>query len=147
MTKEVLVTISGLHYDENIMPQEETEPIEVITPGTYYYKNGKHYILFEELVEGIPGTIRNRIKIKEGEMLEITKSGITNTHMLFEKGKINITPYETPYGEIVVGTYTREFDVDVQEKRIDVYVRYSLDVSGEKIAECDIRIRVDAKEG
>lgn len=147
MTKDVLVTISGLHYDENIMMHDESEPIEVITPAVYYFKNGKHYILYEELIEGIPGTIRNRIKIKEGEMLEVTKSGITNTRMLFEKGKINVTQYETPYGEIMVGTYTRELNVDVQEKQIDVYVRYSLDADGEKIAECDIRIKVEAKEG
>lgn len=145
MTKNVLITISGLHYDEDVMLQEEeTEPIEVISPAVYYFKNGKHYIIYEELVEGIPGTIKNKIKIKEGEMLEVVKSGITNTRMLFEKGKINVIQYETPYGEIMVGTYTRDLDVNVEENRIDVYVRYSLDVSGDKIAECDIRIKIEA---
>lgn len=147
MTKNVLVTISGLHSGDGVTATEgESEPIEVITPATYYFKNGKHYILYDEFVEGIPGTIRNRIKIRENELLEITKSGITNSQMVFEKDKINVTQYETPYGEITVGTYTRDLDVKVQEESIDVSVRYSLDVEREKIAECDIRINIRANE-
>ena len=146
MTKDVLVTISGLHYDDNIMESaEENEAIEVITPATYYFKNGKHYVLYDEVVEGIPGTIKNRIKIQEGQMLEITKSGITNSQMVFEKDKINVTQYATPYGEITVGTYTRDLRVDVSEGNIDVYVSYSLDVEREKLAECDIRMNIRAK--
>ena len=96
MTKEVLLSISGLHYDVPAeSAEEENEPIEVITPATYYYKNGKHYIIYEELVEGLPGSIKNKVRISDG-MLEIIKSGISNFHMVFEKDKINMTQYETP---------------------------------------------------
>lgn len=148
MTKNVLITISGLHYDESaLLPEEDNESIEVMAPALYYFKNGKHYILYEEPVEGMPGTIKNTIKIKEGEMLEIVKSGLANTRMVFEKEKINITPYEVPYGEIMVGIYTTQLDVKVQERQIDVYVRYSLDVNGEKLAECNICMKVEAKDG
>ena len=35
------------------MPAEgEAEPVEVITVGDYYQKNGKHYVLYEEVNEG-----------------------------------------------------------------------------------------------
>ena len=33
MTKDVLLTISGLHYDEFSGREDDNEPIEVITPG------------------------------------------------------------------------------------------------------------------
>ena len=90
MTKNVLVTISGLHYDDSVMMVQEensneANSIEVTTPATYYLKNGKHYIVYDEVVEGIPGTIKNRIKIDEGKLLDITKSGITNSHMVFKR--------------------------------------------------------------
>ena len=50
MTKDVLLSISGLHYDVTGMVQEEeNEPIEVITPAAYYYKNGKHYVITTRL--------------------------------------------------------------------------------------------------
>lgn len=112
MTKNVLVTISGLHYDDSVMMVQEensneANSIEVTTPATYYLKNGKHYIVYDEIVEGIPGTIKNRIKIDEGKLLDITKSGITNSHMVFETDKINVTPYQTPYGDLLLGTYTK----------------------------------------
>ena len=148
MTKNVLITISGLHYDDAAtLPKEDTEPIEVIIPALYYYKNEKHYILYEEPVEGMTGTIKNTIKIKEGEMLEVVKSGLTNTRMIFEKDKINMTSYTTPYGEILVGIYTIGLDVREEESQIDVHVRYSLDVGGDKLADCDIRMKIEAKDG
>ena len=41
MTKDVLLSISGLHNDVNDIQEadEQEEPIEVITPATYYFKN------------------------------------------------------------------------------------------------------------
>lgn len=147
MTRNVFVTISGLHYDGGMGAGEEQEPIEVITPAVYYYKDGKHYVLFEEVAEGMPGSIKNKIKIKEDGTLEVIKTGAVNTRMFFEKGRMHVTNYKTAYGEIVVGTYTKEFCVQATEEIIDLYVGYVLDVSGEEIAECEIHIKIEAKLG
>lgn len=146
MTKDVILTISGLHYDTFSGQDEENEPIEVITPASYYLKNGKHYIVYDEVVEGIPGTIKNKIRITGDEMLEIMKSGISNTHMTFEKDKIHMTQYETPYGELMVGAYTRDMKVSERENRMDVRVSYVLDINGEKVADCNISMNVRANE-
>ena len=145
MTKEVLVTISGLHFDTfSETPDEENEPIEVITPATYYLKNDKHYIFYEELVEGIPGSIKNRIQIEESGKMEMIKSGISNTHMTFEKEKIHMTQYDTPYGELMLGIYTKDMKINVQEENIDVEISYALDANGEKVADCSIVIKIKA---
>ena len=64
MTKDVIVSISGLQ-----MPAEgEAEPVEVITVGDYYQKNGKHYVLYEEVNEGFEGSTKNIIKMQEFPM-------------------------------------------------------------------------------
>lgn len=145
MTKEVLLTISGLHMDAfSDEPDEENVPIEVITPATYYLKNGKHYILYDEVVEGMLGSIKNTIKITGDSKLEMKKSGIANTNMVFEKEKINVTQYDTPYGEMMVGVYTKDMTVDVTEDNIDVAVSYALDVNSEKVADCNIVINIKA---
>ena len=66
MTKEVLLKISGLHYETaGAAGDDENEPIEVITPATYYFKNNKHYVIYDEVVEGMPGVIRNKVRIME----------------------------------------------------------------------------------
>ena len=67
MTKEVLVSISGKHIDIMDDPARGYEVgddgIEVVTPASYYWRNGKHYILYDEVMEGIPGVVKNKIKI------------------------------------------------------------------------------------
>lgn len=144
MTKQVLLTISGLHYDSFPGEEDENEPIEVITPATYYLKNGKHYVVYDEMVEGMPGTIQNKIRIAGDNLLEIKKSGLANTRMVFEKDKINMTQYETPYGELMIGIFTKNMLVDVTEKNIDVRVNYELDINSEKVADCDIKMNIRA---
>ena len=145
MTKEVLLTISGLHFDTfSDTPDEENTPIEVITPATYYLKNGKHYVLYDEMVEGMLGSIKNTIKITGDSILEMKKSGITNTNMVFEKEKINVTQYDTPYGAMMVGVYTKDMKVDVEEDNINVSIAYALDVDSEKVADCNIVMNIKA---
>ena len=72
MTKEVIITIRGLQF---IQSEEDMEPVEVVTPGEYYKKNGQHYLLFEEAVEGFEGTTHNVMKFKE-DQLEVRKKGL-----------------------------------------------------------------------
>ena len=59
---------------------------------------------------------------------------------------MNITQYETPYGELLVGTHTKDMQVDVSEEKIDVHVNYALDVNSETIADCNIVMNIKALE-
>ena len=148
MTKDVLLSISGLHYDMTgtIEDNEDNEPIEVITPATYYLKNGKHYVVYDEVVEGMPGTIKNKVRITEDQKLEIMKSGVSNAHMVFEKDKINMTQYETPYGELMLGVHTKDMKVIVTENLIEVRVNYALYINSEPVADCNISMNIKALE-
>ena len=146
MTKDVLLSISGLHFDAAGGESDENEPIEVITPASYYNKNGKHYVIYEEPVEGMAGTVRNTIKITGDSVFEIIKSGLANAHMVFEKDKINMTQYETPYGELLVGIHTRKIEVEISEANIAVAVNYALDINDEKVADCNIDMNIKALE-
>ncbi|MDY5985856.1 DUF1934 domain-containing protein [Sporofaciens sp. SGI.106] len=140
MTKDVLISISGLHY--SVDEENGAEPLEVITPASYYFKNGKHYVLYDEVVEGIPGTIKNTIKITGDRLFEINKSGIASTRMVFEKDRINMTNYQTPFGDMMVGIHTKDMRVDVQEENIDVHINYALDVNNEPLSECEIKVNI-----
>ena len=39
MKKDVLIHVRGLQMMD---PEEEQEPIEIVVPGQYYYRNGSH---------------------------------------------------------------------------------------------------------
>ena len=141
MTNEVLLTIAGLQLLEG----EEGVPVEVVTAGSYYHRNGKHYILYDEVVEGCSGHIHNTVKIGE-ESLEVIKRGISNVHMVFEKNKKNVSCYATPFGNLTVGIMAHRIRIEERDTDIDVEVGYSLDVNDEYLADCSIQLNVKSKD-
>lgn len=140
MTKEVLVSISGLQF----VGEMNNEPVEVITSGSYYKKNGKHYIVYDEVMEGFEGATKNIVKLGE-EFLDITKRGVTNVHMMFEKGKKNVTYYYTPYGSLLIGIDATRIEVEETEQDIHVTVDYGLEVNYEHMADCTITMHIKSK--
>lgn len=70
MTKDVLLSIKGLQIGEN----EQNDTIEVISPGDYYFRNGKHFFMYEEVMEGQKESTRNMIKVRDNYM-ELTEKG------------------------------------------------------------------------
>ena len=142
MTKDILVSISGLQMAVNDMEGNDDEPIEVFSAGSYYFKNGKHFVLFEEAVEGMQGVIKTQIKWKGTEVLEVTKKGLSNVHMIFEKNKNNRCYYDTPFGQLNMGIFTTDIYVEEKEDNINIRAEYALDVDYEPIADCVIRINI-----
>ena len=140
MTKEVLLSISGLQFADG----EGNEPVELITTGSYYQKNGKHYILYDEVMEGVAEPTKNTIKIGS-DSLDITKRGAINVHMMFEKGKQNVTYYYTPYGSLLIGIDTTRIVLKEEEHAIDLTVDYALEVNYAYVADCTITMHVAEK--
>ena len=149
MTKDVLVSISGKHIDIMKDPAQGFETgddsIEVVTPANYYCKHGKHYIIYDEVLEGMAGTIRNKIKITGTDSIEIMKSGVSSSHMIFEKNKKNQTYYRTHYCQMLIGVNTKNMEVSVNDDKINVRVDYELDVNHEPMADCKIKMNIISK--
>ena len=146
MTKDVLVSISGLHTDVMQEAEEENEAIEVVNPANYYFRNGKHYIVYDEPVEGVSGTIKNKLKITEDQVVEIMKSGVSNAHMIFEKNKKNVSYYYTPFGSLLIGIDAKHVKVAETEENINVTVNYDLEVNYEFLANCNITVNIKSRE-
>lgn len=141
MTKDILVSLRGLQFDQS---ETEAEKIETITAGTYYEKNGKHYVLYEEVMEGFEESTKNKIKFGE-HFLELSRSGLVNVHMLFEENKKNMTSYQTPYGNILIGIDTKKIHITQEPDRMLVNVDYALDINYEYLADCQIVMDVRSK--
>ena len=143
MTKEVLVTIRGMQFTKQ--EEGDLEPIEVIMAGDYYRKNNKHYVIYDEVIEGFDGTTRNIIKLQE-DCVDIIKKGVANVHMTFEKNKKNVTCYDTPYGSLMLGINAKNIDIHEEEDDIQVKVEYALELNYEHLANCNIRMAIQSKE-
>lgn len=140
MTKEVIITIRGLQNG----PETDGEPIEMIVTGEYFYKNEKHYILYEEVMEGESQVTKNRIRISKGQM-ELTKHGVVNVNMTFEENVKHITQYYTPYGSLSMGIEGKKVEIKESEHEMDISVEYGMEMNGEFVADCDISINVKSK--
>ena len=136
MTKDVFVSICGLHFTD-----DGQDPTELIVPGKYYFRNGKHYILYEEAVEGFREKIKSQIRVDDGGV-EIIKRGVNNVHMDFRPGKKHLARYQTPYGPLLLGMQTHAVQIDEREDRLDVRLEYDLEVEGERLSACSLTMEV-----
>lgn len=120
MKKDVLITLKGIHQ------LEDNEPIEVITEGQYYEKNGKYYISYKESeVTGFSG-ITTTLKV-EGEKVTLMRFGDRNTQMIFEKGQKHLCCYETEYGNFTVGVSSNKVNVELNESGGKIDADYNLE--------------------
>ena len=141
MTKQVIASIKGLQFTDD----EEGEALETLTPAEYYFRNGSHYLLFEEIDEESGKTTKNMIKYKD-HVMELTKKGMVNVHMVFEAHKKNVTSYQTPFGDIMVGIDASMVESEEQKEKLSFLVDYALDINYERLADCQIRIDICPQE-
>lgn len=141
MQKEVLIHVSGLQMMDDL---GEEHPVEIVVPGEYYFRNGSHYLRYEELMEDFPQPTVNYIKIsKDG--IEVRKKGPVNTQMVFEQGKKNVALYSTPYGTIRMGISATSLKLTENATSIDMRVDYSLDMNEEHVADCSLAVQAQEK--
>jgi uncharacterized beta-barrel protein YwiB (DUF1934 family) len=141
MTKDVILTISGLHATDG----ESDAPVEIMAPAQYYQKNGKHYVLFEEVLEGLEGKIKSTIKFTENSV-ELLRSGAAATRMVFEKEKEHSMLYQTAMGPLWISVYTEEIFVHLEESKMNISIEYLLKSGDDVITESSVYLKIRPKE-
>lgn len=123
MSKRVYVSIKG---ESKVNGENDTT--ELMTEGLYTQKGGKYLLKYRESLEEGGQDCSTVIKFDRGVMT-MTRSGASNTQMIFEPGKRHISHYETPVGSFTVGIMTDSINIDVNEDGGDINVRYMLDIN------------------
>lgn len=135
MKKNVIVSISG----SQMMLGDEV-PVEIVVKGTYKKMGEVAYVKYKEVDD--EGN-ENDCLIKIGkDTIEIVKKGAISSNLLFERGKSNISPYQTPFGALMVSITTREMIVLEDEDALVAKVKYGLDINYDFVADCDVNIRI-----
>lgn len=138
MTKDVLITVSGVQMDI------DDTPIELVTTGTYYLKNGKHYVLYDEQAEEQVPVTKNTVKFYGGHF-EMMKKGGVNSLLLFDDGKKSSSVYNTPFGPLQMDVVTKEMDIFESEDELRVNIKYTLDINHNFVSECEVHFTVQAR--
>ena len=140
MEKDVLIFLNSSQSGGAV----EDDKIEVITAGSYYFKNGKHYIVYNELADNGNWSEQNIIKISEASV-EIIRKGEASVHMVFNENKKTFSYYDVPYGKLFVELETRRIQVEEEADRLTLLLEYRLEVENQHVADCLVEIRVESK--
>ena len=107
------------------MLDDDDEDVEMVTRGDY------------------EGTVKNIIKVSPGSV-DIIKKGITSAHMQFEKNKKNLSCYNTPLGDLVIGIQANRIRIDEEEDCLKINVEYSLDINYQHASDCNIMLDIQS---
>ena len=131
----------GLHTLDIEQEEEETDELEMTMSGKYYFRNGKHYVLFEETDEESQSVVKNRFKLSE-DRLEISKKGVMNATMTFQRGEKSSSWYGTPVGDVQLGIEVTDMQLMEGEDEIEMNVAYALEMNSEHVSDSRIRLRI-----
>lgn len=119
--------------------------MEVVTPGKFYKKNGKYYIVYEETeLSGMEGTITT-LKVEQNEFTMI-RNGAINSKMYFKKNNTDHILYSTPQGSLSFSMDILKVNINLNECGGEIYANYILNLGeGEKIS-TELNIKVSTIE-
>lgn len=138
MTKDVLITVSGMQFDMG------DDVIELVVPGTYYMKNGKHYVFYEEQAAAGERVTKNSVKFYDGHF-EMTKKGAYTSLLMFDRDQKTSTIYETIAGPLQIDSLTKELTIEETQQEITVHVKYALDINYNYVSDCHVIFKVQAR--
>lgn len=148
MDREILLGITGMQWemmDDGEQKAEDAEAVEMLTSADYFFKNGKHYFVYDETAGSGRKIGKSKIKITGDRTVEIMKAGEMRGSLFFEKDKRTLTCYETPYGQLHFGVWTTGIDVDVKEDEILAEIRYRMEMEDKPMADCCVKIHACSK--
>jgi uncharacterized beta-barrel protein YwiB (DUF1934 family) len=140
--QKVLVTIKSKITDA----YGQTENIEFTADGNYAEKNGKYYIIYNEVSDDDKSSITTTLKIESKEKIILTRNGPYPSRLEIEKGERNLCRYGTAMGTFTVGLYTFLVDVSLDKKGGIVRFSYNLDVDSDKVSRNEIEVTVREAE-
>ena len=87
----------------------EKNEMDMTVVGTASLQSPRLELCYSEYDEEMHET-KTRVCVEENRFVSVTREGQYASQMLFECGKRNTTAYKTPYGDLMMGMYTKRID-------------------------------------
>lgn len=123
----------------------EKEKIEVVTVGEFSINGDEFIATYDETeISGMEGT-KTTLKIK-GDKVVLHREGTTSTKMEFQKNNTQVALYNTPYGMLELKTSTKELDLDVNEKGVNISIKYHLIAGGQEPIKTNLDMKIKVED-
>lgn len=136
--KEAIVKITDRHIQEG-----EELSAELTTNGTLEFRPDGFTVTYVETDEELKGctTVLN---YRDGAIV-MTRTGKYNTELIIEKDRRHTCFYQTPFGELMMGVYTKNIFTDMTENGGSLRFSYTIDFNNDLASENDLDISVAVK--
>lgn len=142
MKKDVLITLKSIYNDGN----DNTET-ELITDGVFSPVKGGFRITYNETeVTGFAGE-QTEITALGDDVVSIVRTGVSGTNLVIEKSRKHHCHYGTPYGDLMIGVYTKDIKNDLDSDGGNLYLRYTIDVNSSFVSDNEIYLNISADNG
>lgn len=140
MKKSFLISITDSHESDG-----EKLVSEFSAPGEFAFGSDGFTISYVEADPSMEGSVTT-VECT-GNRVVMTRRGAYSTQLVLETGIRRTCYYDTPFGELVLGVYTRLIKADMTADGGILDLCYTLDFSGGPPSVNCLTIKVEKKEG
>jgi len=142
MKKDVIISIYGLQESGDV----EQSNITLVTQGQLARRGGRYFVSYEESeLTGLEGT-RTTLSIDD-QTVEVNRSGLYPSRMIFEKGKRHTSLYHTEYGDLIVGLSTEHIRNNIGDDGGSLDVRYAVEIDHSLAGTNHLKVDVRPADG
>jgi uncharacterized beta-barrel protein YwiB (DUF1934 family) len=138
--KDAVVKITDRHLQDG-----EEYTCELTTSGSLDFRPDGFTVVYHETDEELKGC-KTELKYENG-IIVMTRSGKYNTELIIEKDRRHSCFYATPYGELMMGVYTKNMFTDMNENGGTLRFSYTIDFNNDLASENDLTVSVAVKGG
>ena len=120
---KVIVKVRG----EQTGADGETNAVEVVAEGRHYYKNGMHYVIYDDHMDN--EAISTMLKI-EPDCLHLTRHGAIAQDQYFMNGVESTSEYRTPFGSMKLSVRTQNMEIAYGTVSGEIRVDYAMAING-----------------
>ncbi|MBQ9887216.1 MAG: DUF1934 domain-containing protein [Lachnospiraceae bacterium] len=139
MQKKVLVNVKGTQFLDG-----ETDVTELITTGSLYEKNGKRYILYDEVLDESAEVTKNTLKLSEDEV-ELIRHGGSHMNIVFRKNEKSDSYYMTPFGSMKLTFSTKSVEID-DSRQGEIFITIKYEIMADYREVSDYLMEISIKE-
>ena len=140
---KVIVKVTGEQTDA----AGEVSRIEMTALGEHYFRNGKHYIIYEDTTLDEGAAASTMLKVA-ADSLTLTRRGAVEQEQRFSPQSESRSRYRTPFGDLDLCVATQRLDIAYGSISGSIDVAYDLHINGEwqSANELHIEVAADASE-
>ena len=136
MAKALITIIGHQKFDD------DKDQVEMKTVGTVEYDDDNYIIRYNEELENSTAPLRAKLNIaKDESKVEMIKSGAYSSCLIIEKSKRHLCNYGTEYGDMLMGIFGREVEIDFNENEGTFKFSYDIDINGAISSQNDVIIK------